>query len=154
MQRLLGVFRRYPIVVLLPVLLVGGFVFRSYLPGAASDLQVGDCFDEPAQTAEIQEVQRRPCQDSHDAEVFSVLNHPAGQGDPYPISLTLERFIDEQCLPAFGSYTGTAFESQNELTVGWFYPTFESWGSGDREVTCYLVRPDGQQLTGSRRAAQ
>lgn len=120
------------------------------LPGAAADLAVGNCFMEPSATDDISEVQHRPCGEAHDAEVFAVLNY---EGDTYPIEMTLERFIDEHCLPAFASYTGEAFDTQTELTVGWFYPTRESWNEGDREVTCYLIRPDGQPLTASQRVS-
>jgi len=120
------------------------------LPGSAADLAVGDCFNEPAATDDITEVQRRPCAEAHDAEVFAVLTWDR---DTYPIDLSLDSFIDEQCLPIFESFTGTAFDSQTDLTVGWFYPSRSSWDDGDREITCYLVRPDGEDLVGSRRVA-
>jgi hypothetical protein len=118
------------------------------LPGAAADLAVGDCFNEPAATDEVSEVQRRPCAEAHDAEVFAVLTWDR---ETFPIDLTLNSFIDEQCLPIFGAYTGTGFQDQDELTVGWFYPSRTSWNNGDREITCYLVRPDGEHLIGSRK---
>ena len=140
------VFWRAALALSLSLLLVG----CDQLPGAAADLNVGDCFMEPDATDDISEVQHRPCGEGHDAEVFAVLNY---EGDTYPIEMTLERFIDEQCLPAFATYTGEAFDTQTDLTVGWFYPTRQSWNDGDREVTCYLIRSDGQQLTLSQRVS-
>ena len=134
--------------VLIGMLLLAGACDQ--LPGAAADLKVGDCFMEPAATDEISEVQHRPCAEAHDAEVFAVLTY---EGETYPIEMTLERFIDEQCLPAFATYTGAAIDTQTELTVGWFYPTRESWNDGDRGVTCYLIRSDGEQLTSSQRVS-
>jgi hypothetical protein len=104
---------------------------------------------EPGATDDITDVQRRPCNEGHDAEVFHVVNY---EGETYPIEMTMERFVDERCVPAFEAYTGAAFDSQTELTFGWFYPTRASWNDGDREVSCYLLRSDGETLTGSRRA--
>ncbi|HUG47240.1 MAG TPA: septum formation family protein [Candidatus Limnocylindria bacterium] len=149
MGRLVNPVRRLMIVglvLIVPALLVG----CDRLPGSSADLKVGDCFMEPGGEGEVGEVQRRACDEAHDAEVFAVL---AYEGETYPIELTLDRFIDEECLPQFEVFTGTAFGTQSELTVGWFYPTREGWNGGDRDITCYLIRSDGGHLTGSQRAA-
>ena len=120
------------------------------LPAPVSSLAVGDCFNDPAASDDISEIQRRPCAEAHDAEVFAVLNWDR---ETYPIDLTLTSFIDEQCAPIFETYTGTAFGGQDELVVGLFYPSRSSWNDGDRKITCYLIRPDGEDLIGSRKVA-
>ena len=135
-------------------LVVAGLAGCDRLPGAATDLQVGECFDEPAESTDISEVQRRPCNEPHDAEVFAVLNHPAGPDDAYPIISGVDDFVESDCLPIFETYTGTPYDSQEELDIAWLWPTMNGWRDGDREVTCYLISAtDGQQLTGSQRAA-
>src|SRR5262245_56412524 len=49
---------------------VGGFIFRDFLSANATDLKVGDCFDEPANMESVEDVQHHPCTDEHTAEVF------------------------------------------------------------------------------------
>ena len=136
------------VTVLLAALLIG----CDQLPQAAADLAVGECFAQPSTTTDITEVQRRPCADAHDAEVFAVLTHPAGSDVAYPIISGVDDFVEEQCVPLFKTYTGLDIDGQDELDMGWFWPTLQGWRDGDREVTCYLTAREGQ-LTGSRRAA-
>ena len=153
MQVLLELLRRYGILLIVVVVIVGFVVFRDRLPGAAQDLQVGECFDRPAATTDISEVQRQPCNEAHDGEVFLVVDHPAASGEVYPISLTIDRYLDEQCSPAFDSYTGLDYENEPDLAFSALIPSRESWNDDDREVTCYLLRTDGTKLTASLRAA-
>ena len=143
---------RSRLVGLLLVAAAAGMLGCDQLPQSAADLAVGECFDEPSETTDISEVQRRPCAGPHDAEVFAVLTHPAGPDIPYPVISGVDDFVEEQCVPLFKTYTGLDIDSQDELDMGWFYPNLQGWGDGDREVTCYLVASEGQ-LTGSRRAA-
>lgn len=122
------------------------------LPGAAVDLKVGDCFDIPAETSSINEVQHRPCNEPHDAEVIAVLTHPAGPEEPYPVISGFGDYVREHCLPAFNSYTGRDFASDPELDVGYLHPTLLGWGEGDRGFSCHAMRVDGAKLTASVRA--
>jgi Septum formation len=136
------------------LLIVAGLVLScDRIGGSAADLQVGECFDRPAETAEISDVQRQPCNEAHDAEVFLVVDHPAAEGDTYPITLTFGNFVDEQCKPAFKTYTGLDFDTATDLDLSYFYPTREGWSDGDREVTCYIARADDAKMTSSVRAA-
>lgn len=151
MQAIVGLLRRYGILLIIAVVVVGFILFRDRLPGTAADLQVGECFDQPAESTEISDVQRQPCNEAHDAEVFLVVDHPAAAGETYPISLTIDRFVVEQCKPAFFTYSGLDFDTETVLDISYFYPTREGWDDGDREVTCYIVRVDDTKLTGSLR---
>lgn len=123
------------------------FVVRNNV--AADDLKVGNCFNIPNGTS-IQTVETQPCTDSHNGEVFFVGEYT---GDSYPISLSLDRYIDETCVPAFEAYVGRAVDSQPELSIGYFYPSRDGWTSGDRTVTCYLSQPDDSPMTQSLRKA-
>jgi predicted small secreted protein len=123
------------------------------LPGAAEDLKVGDCFDLPTETSDIEEVQHRPCNEPHDAEVIAVLTHPAGPDEAYPVISGFGDYVEENCLPAFESYTGRDFASAAELDVGYLHPTLLGWGEGDRGFSCHALRLDGAKLAASVRAA-
>jgi hypothetical protein len=130
------------IVVFLVVVL---FIVRNNV--AADDLAVGECFDVPNGTS-IQTVERHACTESHTAEVFHVAEY-TGDGSTYPISLSLDRFIDEACVPAFEAYTGESLDTATELTIGYFYPSRDGWSSGDRTFTCYAALADESAMTES-----
>lgn len=128
------------IVVFLAVVL---FAVRNNV--AASDLKVGDCFN-TTDTTTISTVEAQPCTNSHNAEVVFVGEY---SGDTYPISLSLDRYIEESCVPAFESYVGRAFDSDPALSIGYFYPTRDGWDSGDKTITCYVSQPDESPMTES-----
>jgi putative regulator of septum formation len=117
----------------------------------ASDLAIGQCFDEPTAEVDITTVVKHPCAEAHDAEVFHVVEYT--EGDAFPIALSLDSFIDETCVPAFGTYLGEPFESATDFDLGYFYPDRESWDKGDRTFTCYVSRVDGAKLTQSLKVA-
>ena len=119
------------------------FVVRNNV--AADDLKVGICFDIPTATS-IQTVEQHPCNETHNAEVIFVGDH---DGDTYPISLSLDRYIEDNCLPAFETYIGTDIESSADLDIGYFYPDRDAWDSGDRTITCYVAKTDESPMTES-----
>jgi hypothetical protein len=140
--------RRRPIGAVIALVAIGVFLavvlFLVRNNQAADDIAIGTCFNVPA-TATIQTVEKQGCTDSHDAEVI----HVAEYGEStYPISLTIDRFVSDSCVPAFQAYVGKALEDSG-LTLGYFYPSRDSWDSGDRTVTCYAAREDGAKLTKS-----
>jgi hypothetical protein len=112
---------------------------------AADDLKVGDCFNTTDKTT-FQTVETQPCTQSHNAEVIFIGEY---SGDTYPISLSLNRYIDDSCVPAFESYVGRAIDSEPALSIGYFYPDRDGWNSGDRTITCYLAQPDKSPMTKS-----
>lgn len=128
----------------------GGFwLFRDRLSGNVGDLALGDCFDRPAATDEISDIQHQPCSGPHDREVIAVLTHPADASEPYPVVSGFDDYIQENCVPLFESYTGRAADTESHLNLGYFQPTLSGWGDGDRGFTCFVSRGDGQQLNGS-----
>jgi hypothetical protein len=128
------------IVVFLAVVL---FIVRNNV--SADDLKVGDCFNTPNGDS-ISTVEKQPCTDSHNAEVIFVGEYT---GDTYPISLSLNSFLEDSCLPAFESYVGRAVDSEPELAIAYFYPTRDGWDGGDRTITCYVTQPDESPMTES-----
>jgi hypothetical protein len=135
-----------------PVIIIGAivvfiaivlFVVRNNV--AADDLKVGDCFEIPNGTS-IQTVEKHPCNESHNGEVFFVGEYT---GDTYPISLSLNSYIEDSCVPAFETYVGRSADSEPALSIGYFYPSRDNWNSGDRTITCYVSQPDDSPMTQS-----
>jgi hypothetical protein len=116
---------------------------------SADDLVVGQCFDVPDRSEDISTVEKFECNLAHDAEVFHIAEMT---GDSYPITLAFRNFVDEACIPAFATYVGRTYQEAEELDVGFFYPNSDGWDSGDRTVTCYIVRVDEAQMTQSVKA--
>jgi hypothetical protein len=63
--------------------------------------------------------------------------------------LSLDRYINESCVPAFESYIGRAVDSEPELSIGYYYPSRDSWDSGNKTITCYVAQPDESPMTES-----
>lgn len=134
------------------VIALVGFVFRDRIAGHAGELQVGDCFDDPAEVEDIGDVQHHPCNEPHTGEVFYIADHPAPDDGADLTEAQLAQFAGTQCVAAFTAYTGLAIESQAELDFSIFYPGPEAWADGERKMTCYLVRLDGGPMTQSYQA--
>jgi hypothetical protein len=113
------------------------FVVRNNV--SADDLQVADCFNVPSETT-VQTVEKQPCTESHDAEVIFVGDY---SGDSFPIALSLDSFIEDNCVAAFEAYVGQPIDSDPSLFIGYFHPTRDGWDSGDRAITCYVGSDDG-----------
>ena len=139
---------------LVGVFVVGGFLFRDFLPGGADELRVGDCFQEPALDETVDDVQHRPCTDAHDAEVIYVAEHPAAKGAMALSDEDLRNYVGTYCLPAFQAYTGQSFDLQEVLDIGYFYPTTEGWDDGDRTIICWTVRLDGTEMSSTVKISQ
>lgn len=112
---------------------------------SAADLKVGQCIDFPAED-EFSTVTQRDCTQAHDGEIFHIAEYT---GSTYPISLSLERFVDEQCVPAFATYVGASVEDREDLGIGSIFPSRDAWDDGNHKITCYLAGPDESKLTKS-----
>lgn len=128
------------------VLLLGAILWATKDNAAADDLAAGDCFNVPTSSS-VSTVEKRACTESHDAEVFHVVEYDGGT--TYPISLTLESYIDTTCVPAFATYVGGDLDTRVDLAIGYFYPSRDGWNDGDRTITCYIANDDETKLTKS-----
>ncbi|MFA9430056.1 septum formation family protein [Egicoccus sp. AB-alg2] len=121
----------------------------------ASDLRVGDCFDDRADeaqseaTVEIADVAAVPCGDPHDNEVFHAFELA---GTTLPSDEEVFTLVDERCVPAFDEYVGQSFLT-SELDLFPIWPTAEAFAAGDRMVLCSVYPMDGSKLTGSVRGS-
>jgi hypothetical protein len=139
------------IAVVVLVVLVGGIVlalnfFRDSISGDVTELRVGDCIDEPVGRSTVSDVQHQPCTSAHDAEVVYVLTDASAT---YPGVEHFRTVANDQCATQATAYLGAEFDSRSDISGGFFYPTEDSWGSGDHDVTCYVNRADGGKLYAS-----
>ena len=134
-------------------MLVSCSLFGGQSADNATRLAVGECFDQPAKTTDTKDVQARPCDEPHDAEVILKTSHPAEPGAPYPTTEELRAFMRTTCVPGYASYTGSEFVSASGMDFGLFYPLESAWTSGDREVSCYVSLVDHSKLNASVKTA-
>ena len=116
------------------------------------DLGVEDCFNATApstEPSEVEEVERVPCGDQHDSEVFAQTAFESA--DPaYPGEDELIDYATRFCVDAFEPYVGLPY-ADSALTVSHFWPTATAWEStDDRTIHCVLFRKDAPS-TGSAR---
>ncbi len=116
------------------------------------DLGVGDCFNATApstEPSEVEEVERVPCGDQHDSEVFAQTAFESA--DPaYPGEDELIDYATRFCVDAFEPYVGLPY-ADSALTVSHFWPTATAWEStDDRTIHCVLFQKDTTS-TGSAR---
>jgi Septum formation len=123
--------------VVIALVLGGGFIFRDRLTGGAGELKVGDCFD-AKQADVVKEVQHHPCTESHNAEVVLVSDYPAAKDAPYPVGTVFDTWGDQTCAVAIMTYVGPA-ANLDTLGYGILYPSKSSWDGGDRGMICYAV---------------
>ena len=143
--------------VIVAVLVGAGIIGRDFLSGNASDLRVGDCFDDPiaagSAATEVEDVQHHPCAEAHLFEVFAVFDFPAEKGTAFPGNSGFDTFTTEKCTAAFADYVGITVESSS---MDWsdYQPIAKGWDSGDREITCFLANQDLSKQTGSAKGSK
>ena len=114
-------------------------------------LTVGDCTnDEAVETTELSSVVAPPCVEPHDNEIYLAFDfdkktHPAGA--EYPGEEAVMTEAENRCFPAFEDWVGVPSE-QTSLHFGTYYPSPQTWDSGDREVLCLAYDINGP-VTGS-----
>ena len=124
----------------------------------ATDLQVGDCYNEPdAASATTNDDSKRQvgsvevvdCEVPHQHEVY---NNYKITLSTFPDSSTMQSQIQTACYSSFEDYVGKSYdESQYEAST--LTPTENSWAQGDRTITCTLVTKDNSLITGSLKGA-
>jgi hypothetical protein len=140
---------------IIPIVIIAAFIgvvlFVTRNNQSVDDLAVGVCFDVPTENSEVSTVTKHPCTEAHDAEVFHNVEYT--EGGSYPITLTLDNFVDGVCTPQFETYVGISYADSTTFDYGYFYPTQDGWNGGDRTITCYIVRTDDAKLTQSVKGA-
>lgn len=104
---------------------------------SAFAIRVGDCFNAPTGD-EFASLDAVPCDETHDAQVYTAFDYPAEDDDGFPGIDAFETYAADPCLADFERFVGIAFED-SRYDVRTMYPTDLSWQKGDREILCFLV---------------
>lgn len=115
------------------------------------DVEAGDCFSIEG-LDDIESVDVVPCEQPHEYEAFAVVEHPAGDDDPYPGEDETLDYADDACRDEFEAYVGAPYEV-SELYITSVYPSEATWSLGDRAITCTLREEDEREVTGSARGS-
>ncbi|WP_309484157.1 DUF4190 domain-containing protein [Streptomyces himalayensis] len=119
--------------------------------GGTFSLDKGRCFDSLGDSLEgtAYDVDEVPCSGGHDGEVFATFRMTGGT---YPGDSRITEVADEKCYALQDSYVMDTWAMPDDVDVYYFTPTRESWGIGDREITCFFGSTDeGGTLKGSLR---
>jgi hypothetical protein len=128
------------------------------LPVEAATLVVGDCFNRYSglqnyETIEI--LTKRPCDQSHDAEVFFKADYAgAATMNTYPGKEKLTEDSIRLCYANFQGFVGRPYETSS-YQLGYFVPQQDQWESTtarSRALTCYVTAyAKGTKLMGTVR---
>jgi hypothetical protein len=110
------------------------------------DLAPGDCFN-VGDEGTVEQVEKVPCAQLHDNELYAALDHPAGTQEPFPGDAGMKTYADTECGDRFEQFVGRSY-AESELYIFYLVPSENTWGAGDREVLCTVYLQDGQ-LEGS-----
>jgi hypothetical protein len=101
-------------------------------------LATGDCFDNPANTQDIETVTAIPCTQPHDSQVFAKFDLSGGNS-AYPSAAALNKLADTGC----NSRTGSIDKPKTTpgMTIRVLFPEQDAWADGQRTVSCLIVNP-------------
>ena len=116
------------------VALIAGIVFYFTVGSGtvgANEVKAGDCLKELPASGLVLTVDTAPCTEPHKGEIFKIMTMPDGN---FPGTAAIEEY-QNKCAPELDKYSP---EASRDPEVGLFvlYPSEDSWGQGDRAVTC------------------
>ena len=108
-------------------------------------IEVGDCLNDADADEVVSRVPIVECTEPHDSEAFDTGNVPDGE---FPGEDAITEAAEQLCGPSFISFVGLDY-SESLYDYSFYFPTEESWASGDRAVLCVAFADDGSKITGS-----
>ena len=120
--------------ILCGVLFLAGIVFYLVVGRGtvgANEVKAGDCLKELPASGLVLTLDTVACSEPHTGEIFSVMTMPDGD---FPGQFAIEEY-QNKCAPELAEYSPEAASDQ-EIGVLALYPSRDSWGQGDRTVTC------------------
>jgi hypothetical protein len=113
-------------------------------------LRVGDCLDLPIDAqVSFGSVRAVPCDEPHHLEKYLDASHPAQPHGDWPGDEAIGDWAVDRCHAGFEPYVGRAYEDALELDFYYFYPSPQAWGSGERQVQCFVMRSDRSPVVGT-----
>jgi hypothetical protein len=101
-------------------------------------LTTGDCFDNPTDTSDIENVTAIPCTQAHDSQVFAKFNL-TGADSSYPAQSALNKLADAGCNARTASIDKSKVTDAMQIRV--LFPEQDAWSDGQRTVSCLIVNP-------------
>jgi len=125
--------------------------------GDAQDIftiKVGDCINDSAAGESVTTVPTVDCAEPHDSEAYKSI--VLDEGD-FPGDTEIQTQADDGCAAAFEDFIGVSYD-ESIVNLNYYYPTAETWETGDREILCLARDTDGDgneiQTTGSLEGAK
>ena len=119
-------------------------------------LTIDDCFDqlEDLAAGRPREVTTKiPCDEPHDAQIFSRLSYPAEPGELYPGDDIVEDYALAACYLRFEAWADAIYET-SALEIRAFTPTRDDFEAQSyRGIQCFVERNDGAKLVGTSRSS-
>jgi len=115
----------------------------------AFSIVVGDCLNDEG-VGEVETVPKIDCAKTHQSEVFASATIPDGD---FPDQDTITDQANADCTAEFANYVGID-ASESKYSIGYYFPTEESWADGDREILCYLFDEKGLILGSAEGTAE
>ena len=104
---------------------------------------IGDCFNDPG-AGDVETIPKIDCEKPHGNEAFGSTSIPDGD---FPDKATIDALGSADCVEQFANFVGIA-ANESKYSIGYFFPTEESWDQGDREILCYVFDEAGP-ITGT-----
>lgn len=120
-------------------------------PVVVDALEVELCFSPVDGDTFVDEVLVINCNEPHTMEVFA--QYELDATDDYPGGSELTWAAQDECQNRFEGYVGGSYWSSDyDFTT--LTPSYSTWDTGDRTVTCLIVSGDGGPLTSSAKGAE
>ncbi len=104
---------------------------------SAAHLKVGDCIsDANSRTGDVTTFDAVKCDEPHDGEVFTLIELEGGPKAKVPSEAFINGKGQRGCRARLRRQATTRAFRDSQLGFKFVYPTPESWGEGDREITC------------------
>ena len=117
------------------------------------EIQVGDCYNVPEDSAtstEVETLSAVPCADPHQTEAYHEIEI---EGDEFPGVAAVEEQADAACLGAFEPFVGAPYDT-SVLDFTYLAPTEASWDQiDDRLVSCLIFDGENPEVTGTLEGA-
>jgi hypothetical protein len=107
---------------------------------SAFAIKVGDCLNDATIQGTTTTAPIVPCTGPHDSEAYGRFLLTETE---YPGEVTVKREADTGCSGTlFANFVGIA-SADSTLQYSYYFPTADSWATGDREVMCTIYQVDG-----------
>ena len=117
-------------------------------------IEVGDCINDSLAGESVTTVPTVDCAELHDSEAYKSI---ILDDEKFPGDAAITTQAEDGCSAAFEDFIGLSYD-ESIINLNFYYPTAETWLTGDREILCLARDTDGEgteiQTTGSLAGAK